>query len=155
MTMTAKKRGETELVITRQFGAAPDRVYAAHTDPTLIRQWMTGPEEWRMTECESDAVPGGRMRYTWTDEGGRSFTMTGTYVELEPPHRMVHTEAWDDGEMPETVVTTTFEPRDGGTWMTLLIVYPSAEAREDALATGMTDGMEMSYARIDGLSAAA
>ena len=35
--------------------------------------------------------------------------------------------------------------------MTMVITYASASDRDAALATGMADGMEMSYARIDGL----
>jgi hypothetical protein len=33
--------------------------------------------------------------------------------------------------------------------MTLLITYPSAEIRDLILGTGMTDGMEVSYRRLE------
>lgn len=155
MTMQTVKSGETDLVITRRFASPPERVFAAHTDPDLIRRWMTGPDGWHMTECRCDAVPGGRMRYTWTHDDGRSYTMTGTFAELDPPRRIVHREEWLEDDMPGTRITTTFEPEDGGTLMTLVITYPSAEAREAALATGMTGGMDLSYSRIDGLPEAA
>jgi hypothetical protein len=36
-----------------------------------------------------------------------------------------------------------------GTLLSLLITYPSAEVRDIVLATGMTDGMETSYARLE------
>ena len=42
----------------------------------------------------------------------------------------------------------------GGTLLTVLITYPSKELRDEILATGMTDGMETSYARLESVLAA-
>ncbi len=149
--MEMTRIGDTDICITRRFKATPRQVYDAHTKPELIRQWMLGPDGWTMPECESDPVPGGRMRFTWAHPQQGSFTMEGTYFELDPPHRIVHGEEWAADDMSKTRVTTTFDADDTGTLMTLVIEYPSPEAREAAIGTGMTDGMEMSYARIDGI----
>ena len=53
-----------------------------------------------------------------------------------------------------TVNELTLTPTTGGTLLTLLITYPSVELRDMILATGMTDGMETSYQRLDALVAA-
>jgi uncharacterized protein YndB with AHSA1/START domain len=50
-----------------------------------------------------------------------------------------------------TVVLTEAE---GRTTAALTIAYPSREARDAALKTGMTDGSERSFARLDNLLAA-
>ena len=46
----------------------------------------------------------------------------------------------------------TLTPAEGGTLLSILITYPSAEVRDMVLGTGMTDGMETSYARLEGTS---
>ena len=76
---------------------------------------------------------------------------------MQPPSRLVHTEAFDPGsvggEYPgsEALVTVTFTEHDGVTTMTSLIDFGSKEARDAAIATGMTDGMEQSYQLLDQL----
>jgi uncharacterized protein YndB with AHSA1/START domain len=67
---------------------------------------------------------------------------------VKPPERVVSTEQWGP-EWPETVNTVEFTERDGLTTMTMTMTYPSREARDAALKTGMQDGMETSYARMD------
>jgi uncharacterized protein YndB with AHSA1/START domain len=74
--------------------------------------------------------------------------MQGTYEEIAPPERLVSTERWD-GDWPETVNTVVFTELDGQTLVTSTMRYPSKEARDAALGTGMKDGMDMSFARLD------
>jgi uncharacterized protein YndB with AHSA1/START domain len=45
-----------------------------------------------MPVCISDARPGGKIRYEWTDGKGHGFHLTGEYLELEPYSRIVHVE---------------------------------------------------------------
>ena len=47
----------------------------------------------------------------------------------------------------------TLTPQESGTLMSVVITYPSAEVRDIVLATGMTDGMEASYARLEDILA--
>ena len=47
----------------------------------------------------------------------------------------------------------TLTPQESGTLMSVVITYPSAEVRDIVLATGMTDGMEASYARLESVLA--
>ena len=63
--MTLKTEGDTHIVISRHFAAAPEAVYRAHTEPGLIQKWMLGPEGWTMPVCISEAKPGGKIRYEW------------------------------------------------------------------------------------------
>jgi uncharacterized protein YndB with AHSA1/START domain len=80
--------------------------------------------------------------------------MRGTVREIEPPARIVHTEIFDqDWTGGETLVTTELAEDGAGTLTTMTIVYSSLKARDGALASGMTEGMEQSYRRLDGLLA--
>jgi uncharacterized protein YndB with AHSA1/START domain len=62
----------------------------------------------------------------------------------------VTTERWGP-EWPETLNTVEFTESGGFTTITTTVTYPSKEARDAAIQTGMMDGMEASYARLDEL----
>ena len=69
----------------------------------------------------------------------------------EPPHRAVTTEAMIGMDFPGTLNELTLTAVEGGTLLSLVITYANAEMRDAVLATGMTGGMETSYARLEGL----
>jgi uncharacterized protein YndB with AHSA1/START domain len=109
-----------------------------------------------MPVCEVGAVPGQSMRTEWqNDESGERFGFAGVVVEAAPPSRLVTTERMvspadpEGASSPETLNELSFTPVEGGTLATYLITYPDAETREMVLATGMADGMESSFARLE------
>ena len=69
-------------------------------------------------------------------------------LEVQPASRLVHTEAYDPGTVGggypgnDALVTVSFAEEGGVTTLTTLIDFGSQEARDAAVATGMTDGME-------------
>ena len=149
---------DREVKVTRSFKAARPLVFRAFTEPALVQRWLLGPPGWSMPICEMDVRVGGRYRWRWrSDKDASEFGFTGTFREVQPPSKLVHTEAFDPGsvggEYPgsEALVTVTFTERDGVTTMTSLIDFGSKEARDAAIATGMTDGMEQSYQLLDEL----
>ena len=148
--MTLKTDGDREVLVTRRFVAPPEMVYRAHIEPELITQWMLGPEGWTMPVCINEARPGGKIRYEWSDGKGAGFYLTGEYVELVPFSRIVHVERMHLPEpTPDNHVETRFEPDGTGTLMTMRMTLPNAETRAAMLATGMEQGMEASYARLE------
>ena len=150
--MTLKTEGDTHILVTRRFAATPEAVYRAHTDPELIKQWLLGPPGWSMPVCISEATPGGRMRYEWSNGKGAGFHLTGEYLELDPSSRIVHVERmYLPDQTPDNHVETRFE-RDGeGTLMTMRMTLPDEQTRATMLATGMEHGMEASYVRLESL----
>ena len=152
--MTVTKPSDREVCFTRRFQAPRALVFKTFTEPAWLERWMIGPDGWTMSVCEVDLKPGGRFRYAWTKPGGKEMGMGGTYVEVTPPSRMVHVELFDeDWTGGGTTVTTELADVDGATLMTMTVVYSSQAARDGALESGMTSGMEMSYARLDSLLA--
>jgi len=148
--MILKTEGDRHVLVTRRFAAPPEMVYRAHTEPDLIKKWLLGPDGWTMPVCVSDAKPGGRIRYEWTDGKGGGFFLTGEYVELEPFTRIVHVERMHlPDPTPDNHVETRFAPDGSGTLMTMRMTLPDASTREAMLATGMEHGMEASYARLE------
>lgn len=74
--------------------------------------------------------------------------MTGTYVEVQAPERLVTLEAWG-GDWPETTNTTIFSDLVGQTLLTCTVSYPNQPARDAAIETGMKHGWSLSYDRLD------
>ena len=163
MPMTIDKAQVTlpsdrEVKVTRSFRAPRVLVYRAYTEPELVRRWLLGPPGWSMPVCEMDVRVGGRFQWRWrSEENGSEFGFLGSFRELQPSSKIVHTEAYDPGTVgggypgPEAIVTVTFTEDSGVTTVTTLIDFGSQEARDAAVATGMTDGMEKSYQLLDRL----
>ena len=147
---------DTEVRVTRSFNAARPLVYRAYTEPALVQRWLLGPPGWSMPVCEMDVRVGGRYRWRWrSNTDDKEFGFAGTFREVLAPSRLVHTEAYDPGTVgnahpqSEALVSVTFTEDRGITTVTTLIDFGSKEARDGAVATGMTDGMEFSYTRLD------
>lgn len=154
--LTLNPEGDTHIVVTRRFAAAPEAVYRAHTDPALLQQWLLGPEGWSMPVCVCEPKPGGKIRYEWQNAKGHGFHLTGEYLELEPYSRIVHVERMFLPEQtPDNHVETRFEPDGTGTLMTMRMSLPDEKTRSMMLATGMEHGMEASYARLEKMIPAA
>ena len=147
---------DREVRVTRSFKAPRALVYRAHTEPDLVRRWLLGPPGWSMPVCEMDVRVDGKYRWRWrNDQDGSEFGFSGTFREVKAPERLVHSEAYEPGTVGgsfpgnDALVTVTLTEDGGVTTLTSLIDFGSKEARDAAMATGMTDGMEQSYQLLD------
>jgi uncharacterized protein YndB with AHSA1/START domain len=145
-----RTEGDTAVVVTRRFAAPPAEVFRAHTDPKLLKEWCLGPEGWTMPVCICEPRPGGRLRYEWTNGEGAAFYLTGEFVEVDPPRRIVHIERMHlPDPTPDNRVETTFTADGTGTLLVMRMQLPDAATRAAMLATGMEHGMEASYQRLE------
>lgn len=144
--------GDREIVITRVVRAPRERVFAAFHEPQHVSKWLLGPPGWTMPVCEIDLRPGGRWRFGYRKANGTEMEIAGSYREVVPPERVVSTESWGP-DWPESVNTLVLTEVDGLTTITITSVYPTREARDAALASGMNNGMDMSFAHLDTLLA--
>jgi uncharacterized protein YndB with AHSA1/START domain len=156
MKVSVTTPSDRELRIERAFDAPRTRVFEALTRPELVRQWLLGPPGWTMPVCEIDPRPGGAFRYVWQNPEKEDMGMSGTFREIVPPERIVHTELfdvdWTDGE---TTVTTLLTERGGRTTVTITVLYSSRAARDGALQSGMELGLEAGYDLLETLLARA
>ena len=139
---------EREIVMTRVFDAPRSLVFEAWTNPEHLPHWMLGPEGWTMPVCEIDLRPGGAWHFVWRRANGTEMAMSGMYKEVTPPERLVSTESWG-GNWAETLNTLTLSEENGKTTITNTILYPSKEARDAALKTGMKEGASQGFDRLD------
>jgi uncharacterized protein YndB with AHSA1/START domain len=150
---------DRDVVVVRSFDAPRTLVFDAWTTPKLMQRWLLGPPGWTMPVCEMDVRPGGKFRWRWRNvESDAEFGFSGEFHEVVKPSRIVHVERFDPGdvggEMGEALVTSVLTEKNGVTTYSTTIHYASKDVRDAALKTGMTDGMEQSYEKLDALLAA-
>ena len=124
------------LRLERDFAAGPERVFAAFED---IGAWWT-PAELRVVAAENDFRVGGRFRIVMAPPGGGPrVIVTGRYLEIERPRRLVFTHVFqgDDPWMHEvglidrdTRVEIELQATTEGTRLTLTQSELPESARE-------------------------
>jgi uncharacterized protein YndB with AHSA1/START domain len=138
---------DRELVMTRVVDAPRTLVFDAWTNPEHLPHWLLGPDGWTMPVCEIDLRPGGAWHFVWRRSDGTEMAMRGVYREIVPPERLVSTESWG-GDWPDTVNTLSLAETAGKTTITQTVLYPSKDARDAALRTGMKEGVSLSFDRL-------
>ena len=69
--------------ITREFDAAPEKVFRAHTDPALLTRWL-GPRDIEMRIDQFDCRTGGSYRYIHVSDG-TEYGFRGCFHEVRSP----------------------------------------------------------------------
>jgi uncharacterized protein YndB with AHSA1/START domain len=137
---TAERKSDRELVVTRTINGPARLVFEAWSKPELFKQWWT-PKSAGMTivSCEMDVRTGGTYRLVIKHPAApEPMAFYGKYLEVTPGARIVWTneESGDAGQ----ISTVTFEEKAGKTLVTMLELYPSKEALDEAIASGSQSG---------------
>jgi uncharacterized protein YndB with AHSA1/START domain len=88
-----------DLVLERTIPVAPDRVWAAWTDPELLKQWFT-PAPWQTVAADLDVRPGGRFDTTMESPEGEQYPNAGCYIQVEPGRLLVFTSVMTEDFRP-------------------------------------------------------
>ncbi|WGL53238.1 SRPBCC family protein [Nocardioides sp. BP30] len=139
---------DTQVRISRVISGSVEAVWRAHHEPELLQRWLLGPDGWTMPVCRVADRVGESYRYEW-EKGSDRFGFEGELLESVAPYRSVTSERMIGLDAPGSTNELTLTPVEGGTLLSLVITYPDAEVRDSVLATGMTDGMEASYQRLE------
>jgi uncharacterized protein YndB with AHSA1/START domain len=151
-TITAEP-GKQEIIITRKFDAPRELVFKAFTDPKLYTQWL-GPRRLTMTLETFEPRNGGSWRYIHKDQEGNEYAFHGVYHEVTSPERIIDTFELEG--LPEkghvVLETARFEELpDNRTKLTSQSVFQSVADRDGMLQSGMEEGVNDSYDRLDEL----
>jgi uncharacterized protein YndB with AHSA1/START domain len=123
--------------------AAPDRVWAALTDPDQIAGWMMG------SRVESDWEVGSPI--TWSGEmDGKPYQDKGEVLEVEPDTRLSVTHyspLMGAEDVPESYHTVTYDLAPSGDGTTVRLTQDGCESEEQAEQfsqnwQGMLDGLK-------------
>lgn len=148
LTVTAEP-GKQEIVLTRIFAAPRELVFRTYTDPASISAWW-GPLSMTTTVDRMEVRKGGVWRFVQQESNGTEHAHNGVYHDVVYPERIVNTYEYEGFPGSVALVTTSFEEMPGGiTKFTEVTLYPSAEVRDGVLQSGMTEGAEELFDRLE------
>lgn len=149
-TLTAEP-GIPQIVMTREFHAAPEVLFRAYTEPELIAQWW-GPRRLTTKVDRFDLRHGGEWRFVHGDTDGEEYGFHGLFHGTPSVHEGI-VQTWEYEGAPGHVhlETAVFEKQDGGTRLVLTASYPTVEARDAMVASGMEGGARETLDRLDEL----
>ncbi len=152
VTITAPE-GLPFIDITREFDAPVSRVFEAHARPELVAQWM-GPDGYATDITEWDFTSGGRWGFVQKEPGGDEYGFRGTFHTVRADDFAIQTfEFLGFPDVVSIEALTFVDLGDGRTRLEIHSVYPTVEARDGMVASGMEKGLTQGYARLDGLVA--
>ena len=109
------------LNVERVFEASPERVFAAWTEPHLLKRWW-GPVGCTVTAAEVDLRVGGRYRLGIQQPSApEPYFVSGTYQLIQPPHKLVFTWRWENPDMDigDSLVSIEFRAKGNKTQLQL------------------------------------
>ena len=107
------------LTLKRHLNAAPEKVYAAWTDPQKLIKWF-GPDSGAVERAETDVRTGGRYTVVFFTEDGEEHHVSGLYREVVQNEKLVFTWAWRTMPERESLVTVLIRPDGDGSMLTLM-----------------------------------
>lgn len=146
--------GTPFLDVTRDFDATPAQVFRAYTDPELIAQWL-GPRDLEIDIEEYDARSGGSYRFVHHGGhlGERRAGFHGVFHTVEKDRLIIQTFEYEGVPNEVKLDILRIEEVDGKTRVVGHSVFSSVQAREGALASGMSHGINDSMERLTELLA--
>ena len=123
------------LRVTRVIPAKKERVFRAWTNPDEVRRWWTIGEGWKAEFVEMDVRVGGKLRLGNRPRGGDLVLVTGEFLEVRPPDRLVY--SWRFLPAAPEVNTITVDFREMGEKTEVTITHANS-SRE--MAAGARDG---------------
>ena len=149
MSVTSK-RPDAEVTLVRILDAPRAAVFKAWTDPKQLAQWW-GPKDFTNPVCEFDARPGGKMLIHMRAPHGAVYPMTGIIREIDPPRRLVFSDAavdMDGNVQLEGFTTVTFEEQGGKTKLTVHSTATAVMPVAVEMLKGMNEGWTQSLDRL-------
>jgi uncharacterized protein YndB with AHSA1/START domain len=140
-------REKLEVTASRVFDAPSELVWKVFTDPKHIPEWW-GPRFLKTTVDKMDFRVGGSWRFVHEDFGQtkRKYGFNGEYREIDVARRIVSTFVFEDFPQSVVIETSVFESIPGGkTKLTQVSRFPSVEALDGMVSTGMEMGQTQSY----------
>ena len=135
--------GGLVLELTCVLEAPRERIFGLLTEPSELARWW-GPRGFTTPEIALDLRVGGRYRFTMQPPEGDAFHLSGEFLEIAPPGRLVYTFRWDEPHPDdrETVVTLSLTAVGDATEVSLSQGQFTTEERRALHRDGWSDSFE-------------
>jgi len=150
-TQISAPAGEPFIDVSREFEAPRDLVFRAYSDRDLLVQWM-GPRKYEMVIDTWEPRAGGSWRFVHRD-GENEWAFHGVFHGEQTPDGMTQTFEFEGAPGHVSLERLTLEERDGRTTARTHSVYQSVADRDAMIASGMEEGMNDGFDRLDELLA--
>jgi uncharacterized protein YndB with AHSA1/START domain len=141
---------DSAVTMQREFEAPAKLVFDALTKREHIRVWFPADDA-PLHVCVIDLRVGGAYRYAWYAPGGQECSFRGTFLEIEPPTRIVSTWLFDGWPDDEAVETVTLSEDGGVTTMIDILDFRTPDHLGDHFR--VNDGAQASWDKLDDLLA--
>ena len=161
MTVTAVRKDTHTLTmtLTAEFQCSPERVWQLYADPRQLEQWWN-PPGYPLTITDHDLSVGGMVRAHVTAPDGQEVYAYWRITAVDAPRSM----EWEDGFLddqlepnpaipPTTMRLTLADHPDGGTLMTIVVDFMSAEAMQAHLDMDIEEQMRVTFGQMDAILA--
>jgi uncharacterized protein YndB with AHSA1/START domain len=115
MPATTERQQPSQLRLRRSFRAPPEKVWRAWTEAQALNQWFA-PGADAVVSAEIDLRVGGAFRIA-SRKNGQATEAFGTYLEVQPHHRLVFSWAWRGTPERVSRVSIALAPTADGTEM--------------------------------------
>ena len=150
-----ERRSDRELVVTRTVNGPARLLFEAWTKPELLKRWWAPCSLGvSLLACDADVRVGGSYRYVFGRDARHPMAFSGVYTNVTPYSTLVYTQIFEPlRDAGEAIVTVTFDEHRGKTRLVLRELYPSKEALDGAVASGMEHGIRETMEQLDQLVA--
>jgi uncharacterized protein YndB with AHSA1/START domain len=99
----------TETICVRRIvNASKETAFKAWTESSQVTKWWNLGEGWTTPSAELDPKVGGKISLGNQPSGGGVMLITGEYLRVEPPDRLVYTFLFPGAIPEESIVTVEF-----------------------------------------------
>lgn len=146
----------TDLVLERVLKAPRPRVWAAWTQPDLLKQWWC-PKPWHVAECRIDLRPGGELYTLMRGPDGEEHTVAGCWLDIEEGRRIVFTLMLQKGFRPAlvegmfrfTAEVSFADTDDGRTFYKAHLMHAAPADRDEHARVGFHDGWNTAATQLE------
>jgi uncharacterized protein YndB with AHSA1/START domain len=112
-------KDQTSLMIRRVYDADMETLFRALTDPDALKEWF-GPGAAEVRHASSDLRVGGKWAIEMIGDNCEECNISGKYVAIDAPRKVVFTWAWRSTPDRVSQVTYALSPAgEGRTTLTL------------------------------------
>jgi uncharacterized protein YndB with AHSA1/START domain len=139
----SEQPGGLLLEVRRGLDAPRERIFSMLTEPVELVKWW-GPHGFTTPGTELNLAVGGGYRLTMKPPEGDLFHVSGEFLEIDPPNRLVYTFRWEEPtpDDTETIVTLSLQAVGEGTEVWLSQGFFTTQERLALHRNGWTDAFE-------------